>query len=113
MTDPPQPSPTVEMEDNASGQIKRVSSGFDKVLGSPLIQFASISQPEIGIPLYTGALLGNKLFKSVGIVSDGLASIVDRNSYKKTDSTQKTVGNVLEKVSNTAKELQNAGINFV
>jgi hypothetical protein len=98
---------------NASGQIKRVSSGFDKVLGSPITQFASITQPEFGVPLYGAALLGNKIFKSIGIVSDGLADIVDRKSYKKADSTQKTVGNVLEKVSNTAKELQDAGINFV
>lgn len=98
---------------NASSQIKRVSSGFDKVLTSPLTQFASLSQPEIGVPLYTGALLGNKIFKSVGIVSEGLADIVDRKAYKKKDSTQKTVGNILEKVSNTAKELESAGINFV
>jgi hypothetical protein len=100
---------------NVAGGIKKVSSRVDSVLNSPVSKFASVAQPEYGIPLYATATFGNQLLKSAGIVSDGLAGLADRKNYKKKDSNTvgKVVSNVLERVSNTAKEVAGTGLKFV
>ena len=98
---------------SASRGIKTIGSKVDSVLNNPITQFASVASPVYGVPTYAGLTVGNKIFKSVGAVSDGLAGIIDRRSYHKKDSTAKVLNNVLERVPNTVREVAGTGIKFV
>ena len=93
--------------------IKTIGSTVDSVLNNPITQLASVSSPVYGVPTYAGLTVGNKIFKSVGAVSDGLAGLIDRHSYHKKDSTKKVLNNVLERVSNTVRDVAGTGIKFV